>query len=45
MSEPGAMAWAVAVGAIAGALVVVKLAPPVISVIAALFGGDENGES
>ena len=44
MNEPGAMAWVVVAGAIVGALAVVKLAPLVISVIAALLGGDENGE-
>lgn len=45
MNEPGAMAWAVAAGAIVGALAVVKLVPVVISVIAALLGGGEDGES
>ena len=45
MSEPGAMAWAVVAGAIVGALAVVKLVPVVISVIAALLGGGEDGES
>lgn len=45
MNEPGAMAWAVVAGAIVGALAVVKLVPAVISVIAALLGGGEDGES
>ena len=45
MNEPGAMAWAVVAGAIVGALAVAKLAPLVISIIEALFDGDENGES
>ena len=45
MNEPGAMAWAVVAGVIVGALAVAKLAPLVISIIEALFDGDENGES
>lgn len=44
MSEPGAMAWVVAAGVIVGALAVAKLAPVVISIIAALFDGDENSK-
>lgn len=44
MSEPGVMAWAVVAGVIVGAMAVSKLAPVVISIIAALFDGDENSK-
>lgn len=45
MSEPGAMAWAVVAGVIVVALAVAKLAPLVISIIAALFDGGDDGKS
>jgi hypothetical protein len=44
MTEPGAMAWAVVAGVIVGAMAVAKLAPVVISIIAALFDVDENSK-